>query len=78
MLPSYTHCLSIGSISLIVNESISADKIICPNCGKEYPSSAKLLDILNTAKEIPKGDLMSEEFPIRAISENEDMNTTLH
>mgnify|MGYP000844232020 FL=1 len=61
-----------------VNESISADKIICPNCGKEYPGSAKLLDILNTAKEIPKGDLMSEEFPIRAISENEDMNTTLH
>lgn len=61
-----------------VNENVSADKIICPNCGLEYPYSDKVLSMLKTAKEIPKGDLMSEEFPIKAISENEDMNTTLH
>lgn len=66
------------SCKYVVNEKISVDKIVCPNCGKEYPSSVKLLDILNAAKEIPNGDLMSEDFLIRVISENEDMNTILH
>ena len=60
-----------------VNERISTDKIICPNCGKEYPSSAKLLTILNAAKEIPNNNFDVENFPIRVISENEDTKTTL-
>lgn len=66
------------SCKYVVNEKVSVDKITCPNCGKEYSNSAKLLDILNTAKEIPNGGLMSEEFPVRVISESEDMNTILH
>lgn len=55
-----------------VNESVSADKIICPNCGLEYPYSDKVLSILKTAKEIPDNTYF-EECCIKAISEFEDM-----
>lgn len=44
-----------------VNESVSADKIICPNCGLEYPYSDKALSILKTAKEIPEGNITSDK-----------------
>lgn len=44
-----------------VNESVSADKIICPNCGLEYPYSDKVLSILKTAKEIPEGNITSDK-----------------
>ena len=44
-----------------VNEDISADKIICPNCGLEYPYSDKVLSMLKTAKEIPGGDITSDK-----------------
>lgn len=44
-----------------VNESVSADKIICPNCGLEYPYSDKVLSILKTAKEIPEGNIASDK-----------------
>lgn len=44
-----------------VNEDISTDKIICPNCGLEYPHSDKVLSILKTAKEIPEGDITSDK-----------------
>lgn len=32
-----------------VNEDINSDKVICPNCGKEYPYSGKLIAMLNLA-----------------------------
>lgn len=56
-----------------VNEELSTDKIICPNCGIEYPNSAKLIAILNTAKDIPDGNLFNKEIETRVISSDEDM-----
>ena len=55
-----------------VNENVSTDKIICPNCGLEYPYSDKVLSMLKTAKEIPN-TASFEECSIKAISEFEDM-----
>lgn len=56
-----------------VNEELSTDKIICPNCGIEYPNSAKLIAVLNTAKDIPGGNLFNKEIETRVISSDEDM-----
>lgn len=56
-----------------VNEELSTEKIICPNCGMEYPDSAKLISILNTAKDIPEGEFLSNEVRTRVISPEEDM-----
>ena len=38
--------------SYYLNEAISADKISCPNCGKEHPYSKEILSMLHTANEI--------------------------
>lgn len=57
-----------------VNEDISTDKIICPNCGLEYPHSDKVLNILHTAKEIPSANSFDKECDIRVISFEEYMN----
>lgn len=57
-----------------VSEDLSTDKIVCPNCGMEYPHSAKLISILNTAKEIPDGEYLSDEVRTKVISFSEDMN----
>ena len=58
-----------------VNKSISADKIICPNCGLEYPYSDKVLSILKTAKEIPAGNITSDkECCISVLSLAEEMS----
>ena len=35
-----------------LNEAISANKISCPNCGKEHPYSKEILSMLHTANEI--------------------------
>lgn len=56
-----------------VNEKLSTDKIVCPNCGMEYPHSAKLIAILNTAKDIPEGEFLSDDFKTEVISSDEDM-----
>lgn len=56
-----------------VNEELSTEKIICPNCGMEYPNSAKLISILNTAKDIPDGNLFNKEIEIKVIPADEDM-----
>ena len=57
-----------------VNEDISTNKIVCPNCGLEYPHSAKVLSILKTAKEIPESDMFNfDECDIRIISLEKDM-----
>lgn len=55
------------------NENISTDKIICPNCGTEYPHSDKLIYILKTAKEIPCGNILDDKIETRVISSAEDM-----
>lgn len=34
--------------SYYLNEAISADKISCPNCGKEHPYSKEILDLYHT------------------------------
>lgn len=56
------------------NENISTDKIICPNCGVEYPHSAKLISILKTAKEIPDGNMFDKEIQTSVISKQEYMS----
>lgn len=56
-----------------VSETIGTEKIICPNCGTEYPHSAKLISILNTANDIPDGNIIGKEMSIAVISEVEDM-----
>lgn len=56
-----------------VNDELSTNKIVCPNCGMEYPHSAKLISILNTAKDIPDGEFLSGEVRTRVISSEEDM-----
>lgn len=56
------------------NENISTSKIICPNCGLEYPYSDKLLLILNTAKDIPKWEYGSNEIRTEVISQSEEDN----
>lgn len=56
------------------NENISTSKIICPNCGLEYPYSDKLLLILNTAKDIPDGNRFNKEMQTTVISEQEYMS----
>lgn len=58
-----------------VNEDINSDKIICPNCGLEYPYSDKVLSILKTAKEIPAGNITSDkECCISVLSLAEEMS----
>lgn len=58
-----------------VNEDINSDKIICPNCGLEYPYSDKVLSILKTAKEIPEGNITSDkECCISVLSLAEEMS----
>lgn len=56
------------------NENISTSKIVCPNCGLEYPYSDKLLSILNTAKDIPDGNRFNKEIQTTVISEQEYMS----
>lgn len=58
-----------------VNEDISTDKIICPNCGLEYPHSSKVLNILHTAKEIPDANSFDKGCDIRVISLEECMKS---
>lgn len=56
-----------------VSEKTTASKIICPNCGVEYPYSDKLISILNTADQIPDGNRLSDEHEIKVTTFFEDM-----
>ena len=58
----------------VVDENISTAKILCPNCGVEYPYSEKLTSILKSAKEIPDGNSFNNEICTRVISFSEYMN----
>lgn len=55
-----------------IREETSINKIVCPNCGLEYPCSDKLISILNTAKDIPDGAFLSSEVRTKVISLAED------
>lgn len=58
-----------------VNEDINSDKIICPNCGKEYLYSDKMIAMLKLSKEIPDGDFLLNEHSVEVISLSEYMNS---
>lgn len=57
-----------------VCEDASISKIVCPNCGLEYPYSGKLLSILNTANDIPDGSRFNKKIQTAVISEQEYMS----
>lgn len=40
-----------------VNEQINTEKVICPNCGKEHPSSSQIISMLHMAKRIDDGNV---------------------
>ena len=54
--------------SYYLNESISADKISCPNCGKEHPYSKEILSMLHTANEIQDVTDSTDALGVNTIS----------
>lgn len=54
--------------SYYLNEAISADKISCPNCGKEHPYSKEILSMLHTAKEIQDATDSTDALGVNTIS----------
>lgn len=54
--------------SYYLNEVISADKISCPNCGKEHPYSKEILSMLHTAKEIQDVTDSTDALGVNTIS----------
>lgn len=54
--------------SYYLNEAISADKISCPNCGKEHPYSKEILSMLHTAKEIQDVTDSTDALVVNTIS----------
>ena len=54
--------------SYYLNEAISADKISCPNCGKEHPYSKEILSMLHTAKEIQDVTDITDALGVNTIS----------
>ena len=58
-----------------LSEEISTIKITCPNCDTEHPQSAKIIEMLKIAKDIPKRDLFDfSTVDTTVISEFEDMS----
>lgn len=54
--------------SYYLNEAISADKISCPNCGKEHPYSKEILSMLHTANEIQDVTDSTDTLGVNTIS----------
>lgn len=54
--------------SYYLNEAISADRISCPNCGKEHPYSKEILSMLHTAKEIQDVTDSTDALGVNTIS----------
>ena len=54
--------------SYYLNESISADKISCPNCGKEHPYSKEVLSMLHTANKIQDVTDDTDVFNVKNIT----------
>ena len=56
-----------------VNEQINTEKVICPNCGKEHPSSLQIISMLRMAKCINDGNVPgANTVRIFAVSKQED------
>lgn len=56
-----------------VNEQINTEKVICPNCGKEHPSSSQIISMLRTAKHINDGNVPgANTVRTFAVSKRED------
>ena len=54
--------------SYYLNESISTDKISCPNCGREHPYSKEILSMLHTANKIQDVTEDTDGFNIKSIT----------
>lgn len=54
--------------SYYLNEAISADKISCPNCGKEHPYSKEIFSMLHTANEIQDVTDSTDALGVNTIS----------
>lgn len=67
------HCTC--NCNYYVNEQINTEKVICPNCGKEHPSSSKIRSMLRIAKHIDDGDVPgSKKIKTFVVSKKEDTN----
>lgn len=56
-----------------VNEQINIEKVICPNCGKEHPSSSQIISMLHMAKRIDDGNVPgANTVRTFAVSKQED------
>lgn len=56
-----------------VNEQINTEKVICPNCGKEHPSSLQIISMLRMAKCINDGNVPgANTVRTFAVSKQED------
>lgn len=56
-----------------VNEQINTEKVICPNCGKEHPSSLQIISMLRMAKRIDDGNVPgANTVRTFAVSKRED------
>lgn len=56
-----------------VNEQINTEKVICPNCGKEHPSSPQIISMLRIAKCIDDGNVPgTNAVRTFAVSKQED------
>ena len=56
-----------------VNEQINTEKVICPNCGKEHPSSSQIISMLHMAKRIDDGNVPgANTVRTFAVSKRED------
>lgn len=56
-----------------VNEQINTEKVICPNCSKEHPSSSQIISMLHMAKRIDDGNVPgTNTVRTFAVSKRED------
>lgn len=56
-----------------VNEQINTEKVICPNCSKEHPSSSQIISMLHMAKRIDDGNVPgADTVRTFAVSKRED------
>ena len=56
-----------------VSQQINTEKVICPNCGKEHPSSSQIISMLHMAKCIDDGNVPGvNTVRTFAVSKRED------
>lgn len=53
------HCL------YVVNENINSDKVVCPNCGVEYPYSDKLIAMLKLKRKYQTEIITQTNTPLK-------------